>query len=50
VKYENIYLNIYENGVDLYRGLNQYFEFYNFERKHQSLNYEISGSRYKRVA
>lgn len=50
VKYENIYLNIYENGVDLYRGLNQYFEFYNSNRKHQSLNYETPGSRYKRVA
>jgi putative transposase len=40
VKYENIYLNVYENGMELYKGLNEYFEFYNNVRLHQSLNYE----------
>jgi putative transposase len=40
VKYENVYLNVYENGVDLYKGLNQYFAFYNNERLHQSLEYK----------
>lgn len=50
VKYENIYLNVYENGVDLYKGLRKYFEFYNSVRKHQSLNYETPQRVYKRVA
>jgi putative transposase len=40
VKYENIYLIIYENGTELYNRLNKYFKFYNNERLHQSLGYE----------
>jgi putative transposase len=50
VKYENIYLNVYENGVDLYKGLCKYFEFYNSVRKYQSLNYETPISVFRRVA
>lgn len=38
VKYEHIYLNIYEDGLSLFKGLQQYFSFYNDERRHQSLN------------
>lgn len=41
VKYENIYIKEYQTGMDLYDGLNQYFEFYNNTRKHQSLNYKV---------
>lgn len=44
VKYENIYLNNYEDGVSLYRGLVGYFDFYNQERLHQSLNYKTPKS------
>jgi len=50
VKYENIYLNVYENGVDLYRGLSNYFEFYNFKRIHQSLDYETPNKKYNAFA
>lgn len=39
VKYENVYLQSYENGTALYDGLEKYFNFYNSERMHQSLNY-----------
>jgi len=39
VKYENIYLKAYESGSALRRGLADYFEFYNAERTHQSLDY-----------
>jgi len=39
VKYENIYLNVYEDGLNLYQGLKQYFDFYNKDRLHQSLEY-----------
>ncbi len=41
VKYEDIFLKSYENGLDLYHGVREYFEFYNHERRHQSLDYEI---------
>ncbi len=50
VKYEHIYLHIYEDGLSLYKGLKQYFSFYNGERRHQSLNYETPLSLYTRAA
>ena len=40
VKYENVYLNVYENGLTLWKGLDDYFRFYNNERLHQSLDYQ----------
>ncbi len=36
IKYEDIYLKEYRDGKELYRGLLEYIQFYNFERKHQS--------------
>ena len=39
VKYEDIYLKAYENGSQLYKGLEQFFYFYNYQRKHQSLEW-----------
>jgi len=39
VKQENIYLNEYETGPELFAGLERYFSFYNYKRYHQSLNY-----------
>lgn len=47
VKYENVYLNVYETGLDLYKGLSEYFEFYNYERIYQSLDYETPSKIYK---
>lgn len=50
VKYENVYLNVYENGLDLYKGLDAYFKFYNSERLHQSLGYLTPERVYLKVA
>ena len=38
VKYEEVYLNAYENGTQARQRLNAYFEFYNSRRRHQGLN------------
>ena len=38
IKYEDIYLTPYENGVSLYKGVEKYMHFYNTKRKHQNLN------------
>ncbi|WP_298528879.1 IS3 family transposase [uncultured Christiangramia sp.] len=46
VKYESIYLNPPESGVDLYRQLNTYFYFYNHQRRHQGIENEIPYNRY----
>ena len=37
VKYECVYLQEWENVVELREALKQYFYFYNYERPHQSL-------------
>jgi putative transposase len=47
VKQEKIYLNAYETGGELYRGLKEYFEFYNFKRPHQSIDYKYPATIYK---
>ena len=39
VKYEDIYLNNYENAKELHAGMSQYFKYYNTRRMHQSLKY-----------
>ncbi len=46
VKYENIYLNVYENGLSLWEGLEKYFQFYNHQRLHQSLGYHTPKEKY----
>jgi len=50
VKYECIYLHAYEDGVQLYEGLKEYFRFYNEERLHQSLHYQTPAELYTRAA
>ncbi len=50
VKYECVYLHVYEDGVQLYEGLQQYFHFYNYERMHQSLDYKTPAELYQKAA
>jgi putative transposase len=40
LKYENIYLNNYEDYTEAYQGIEKYIVFYNQRRKHQSLDYK----------
>ena len=46
IKYEHIYLFAYENGNDLWRGINSYIDFYNQKRMHQSIDYKTPKSLY----
>ena len=39
VKYEEVYLKAYTNGLEAHRGLREYFRFYNERRPHQALGY-----------
>lgn len=50
IKYENIYLNAYEDGLELWHGIDGYIRFYNTKRPHQSLDYETPEKVYKQVA
>lgn len=38
VKYEEIYTKEYSSVTELIRALKEYFNFYNYERTHQSLD------------
>ena len=46
VKYENIYLKEYDSVFTLREGIKEYFEFYNFQRFHQSLDYKTPAEIY----
>lgn len=46
IKYEDFYLNCYEDGWDLEKGLNDFVLFYNDERPHQSLYYKTPAEIY----
>ena len=37
-KQEYVYIHVPDTGLELHKGLSQFFDFYNFKRKHQSLN------------
>jgi len=39
VKYEEVYLNEYTSPREARERLKRYFEYYNYERPHQSLGY-----------
>lgn len=47
VKYESIYLNNFESVKELYEGLREYFNFYNYHRIHQSLGYKTPAKVYQ---
>lgn len=40
LKYEDIYIHNYETPPELYKGLTRYFDLYNNERLHESLDYK----------
>lgn len=50
LKYEDIYLNCYETGSELFNGLKKYFYFYNHQRRHSSINDNFPVVYYKNVA
>lgn len=46
VKYEEVYLKEYATVLEAKESIGKYFEFYNYERKHQSLNYKTPAEIY----
>ena len=41
VKYEYAFLNPANGGLSLYQGMKKYMDFYNNQRPHQSLKYQV---------
>jgi putative transposase len=48
VKYEDIYLREYHSGKDLHDGLTRYFQYYNTERPHSSMQNQTPREVYSR--
>jgi putative transposase len=46
----DIYLKSYQNDIELQKGLEKYFYFYNRERFHQSLSYQTPDKVYSQAA
>lgn len=46
VKYEKLYPNPARDGMDLYIQLEEYFDYYNHERRHTTIHNEIPAERY----
>jgi len=49
VKYEDLYIREYTDGSALYKGLLEYFYFYNFQRRHQALSYKTPADIFQAV-
>jgi len=49
VKQEEIYLYDYQNGIEVFLGLEKYFHFYNEERPHSSLDYKTPSEVYNGI-
>jgi len=50
LKYEHVYLKPAADGIECYRGLKEYFKYYNSQRRHQSLEDEIPETVYQKAA
>lgn len=46
VKYEDVYLKGYETPKEVFAGLREYFQYYNWERPHQALDYRTPAAIY----
>lgn len=46
VKYEEVYLHDYQSPKQAYSSLTAYFDFYNYRRPHQALDYATPAERF----
>ena len=50
VKRDYVYICPSDNGAELYKGLNTFFDYYNNIKTHQGIKRQIPASVYKKVA
>lgn len=50
VKYDHVYLNPANDGIELFRGLKEYFDYYNHRKAHQGIDRRIPASLYNPAA
>ena len=47
LKYEQVYLYPASDGIECYKGIQKYMTYYNFERRHQSLEDQFPAQIFK---
>jgi putative transposase len=50
LKYDHVYLNPANDGLELYNGLKEYFRYYNYDLHHQGIGRRIPATLYKPAA
>jgi len=50
LKYDYVYLHPADDGLELYEGLKEYFEYYNNQQSHQGIGRQIPVNLYKQLA
>lgn len=50
VKYDYVYIKVPSDGLELYQGLKEYFDYYNNELCHQGIDHQIPAKRYYQAA
>jgi putative transposase len=50
VKYDYVYIKVPADGLELYQGLTEYFDYYNNQLCHQGIDHQIPANRYYQAA
>ncbi len=50
VKYDYVYIRVPADGLELYQGLNEYFDYYNNQLCHQGIDHQIPVNKYFQAA
>ena len=50
VKYDYVYIKVPADGLELYQGLKEYFDYYNNQLCHQGINHQIPANKYFQAA
>jgi len=50
VKYDYVYIKVPTDGLELYEGLTEYFDYYNNQLCHQGIDHQIPANRYYQAA
>lgn len=50
LKYDYVYLNPANDGIELYQGIKQYMHYYNYELHHQGIGRRVPAELYKTAA
>jgi putative transposase len=50
VKYDYVYIKVPADGLELYQGLKEYFDYYNNQLCHQGINHQIPANKYYQAA